>query len=166
MSDYWLDADSLITPHRGPYPFGMVQPFWDFIETKAQDGIISSPQIILDIELTATSTSNPPDALQQWAKGLKGVLFIPVDNSIQISYSQVVDYVQNCGKYKQQWIAQFLAGADPWVIAYPMAMGGRIVTFEKSQPRAKRPKIPDIANHFGVKHFSLYEMLKKLGFKL
>lgn len=104
--------------------------------------------------------------MHEWAKELKGVLFIPVENSIQNCFSELADFVQNCGRYKQQWIASFLSGADPWIIAYPMALGGKIVTFEKSEPKSQRPKIPDIADHFGIEHLNLYEMLKQLGFKL
>ena len=159
-----MDADSLIRPHREAYPFDMVRPFWDFLEIKAKEGIIGSPEIIFNMELTPAS--NNPDALYQWAKEQLGILFYPVENPIQICYSEIVNHVQNCGKYKQQWVASFLSGADPWVIAYAMAMGGKIVTFEKSEPNSKRPKIPDIADYFGVKHISLYEMLKELGFKL
>ena len=164
MPDYWLDADSLIRPHREAYQFDMVRPFWDFLESKARDGIIASPEIVLDKELISNSKNTDP--LQEWGKGLKGILFLPIEDQIQVCYSQVVDYVQNCGKYKQQWVASFLDGADPWVVAYPMAKGGNIVTFEKPQPSAKRPKIPDIADHFGLRPLTLYEMLKELGFRL
>ncbi len=164
MPEFWIDADSLIVAHRGPYQFGMVQPFWDFVELKAREGIIGSPEIILDSELT--STSNKPDDLQLWAQQFNGILFLPVVDAAQVSFGRVADYVQNCGRYGQEWIVRFLDGGDPWLIAYAMAMGGTIVTFEKSEPRAKRPKIPDIAQEFGVSCMTLYEMLAKLKFRI
>lgn len=163
VAEYWLDSDSLIRSHRGPYKFGMAQIFWDFLETKAHEGIIGSPAEVLDMELA--SSSSKKDLLEQWAKRQKGILFVQADAQVQAQYTIIAEYVQNCGKYKQQWIAQFLSKADPWLVAYPMALGGRIVTFEKPQPRARKPKIPDIAQQFGIKHLDLYEMLSELGFQ-
>lgn len=163
MPDYWLDADSLIVANRGPYRFGIVDQFWDFLEYKAIEGVIGSPDIILTVELTSNSTGE--DQLQKWARALDGVLFIAADASVQSMYSRVVNYVQNCGKYKQNWISKFLSGADPWVIAYPIALGGKVVTFEKPEPKAKRPKIPDVSQIFGISCINLYDMLSELGFK-
>ncbi|HJX13119.1 MAG TPA: DUF4411 family protein, partial [Dehalococcoidales bacterium] len=56
----------------------------------------------------------------------------------------------------------FLKGADPWVIAYAKAHGGIVVTFETPAPFAQKPKIPDIADLFGVKHKNLWDVLDEL----
>lgn len=165
MPDYWLDSDSLITPHRGPYSFSYGTTLWDFLEMKAHESVIGSPEIVLNMELTSTSSKNK-DKLEEWAKELRGVLFVPAEASVQAEYSKVVNYVQTSGKYKQQWIASFLAGADPWLVAYPMALGGRIVTFEAPAPKGMNPKIPDVAQHFGLKKcLTMWEMLTELAFK-
>ena len=37
MPDLWLDTDSLVTPSRGPYRFGTLPKFWDYLEQKAEE---------------------------------------------------------------------------------------------------------------------------------
>jgi len=100
--------------------------------------------------------------LEKWAKQLKGVMFLEPSESVQASYREVVQYVQGVHEYKPHQVALFLAKADPWVIAYAKANGGRIVTFEAPQPQAKKPKIPDVAGHFNIHCLDVYDMLGEL----
>ncbi|MFH1486775.1 MAG: DUF4411 family protein [Chloroflexota bacterium] len=162
MPDYWLDADSFIRPYREFYRFQTVPQFWDFLKEKAQEGVIGSPELVLDKELSA-SDPKEQDALEQWARPLKDVLFLKPSATVQASYKQVVQYVEGNKTYKRHWVVKFLDGADPWVIAYAKALGGRIVGFETCQPNAKRPKLPDVAANFGVKCINLWDMLDELG---
>ena len=104
------------------------------------------------------------DALEQWAKPLKGVMFLPADQPTQLAYSDIANWVQAQARFKQQHIAPFLAKADCWLVAYAKACGGRIVTFEKPQPASTRPKIPDVAGQFAVECISLWDMLDELHF--
>ena len=39
------------------------------------------------------------------------------------------------------------------------------MTFEKPEPASKKPKIPDVASHFGVHCVTLWTMLAELDFK-
>lgn len=165
MADFWMDADSLIIPHRGPYRFESIPQFWDFLKQKAKEGVIASPELVLNKELSA-DPGDEQDVLEKWAKGLKGIMFLDANESVQASYKEVVDYVENNSSYKNHWIAKFLDGADPWLIAYAKALGGIIVTFETPQPEAKKPKIPDVARHFGIQCINVYNMLAELGFKV
>jgi hypothetical protein len=165
MPEYWLDADSLIRAHRGPYSFSYGTALWDFLEAKAHESVIGSPQTVFD-ELSTTEKIDDKDRLELWARELRGVLFLPPEPSVQVEYGKVVNYVQNNSRYRQQWIASWLAGADPWIVAYPMALGGRIVTFEKPAPTGKKPKIPDVAQQFGIKCLTIWDMLTELAFKI
>ncbi len=158
-----MDSNSFITPHRGPYRFEVVPQFWGFLEERAKQGVIASPEFVLNEELVA-GPKDQQDALARWASGLKGVLFLEAGEDIQACYRQVVDWVQNHRGYRAHWVAQFLGKADPWLIAYAKARGGRIVTFETPQPEAMKPKIPDVAAHFGVQCINVYDMLGELGF--
>ena len=56
-------------------------------------------------------------------------------------------------------------GADPWLIAYAKALGGRIVTFETPQSEARKPKISDVASYIGVDSIVLWDMLQELGWR-
>ncbi|MDP2743555.1 MAG: DUF4411 family protein [Dehalococcoidia bacterium] len=164
MPDFWMDADSFIEPYRGPYRFETLPQFWDFLKQKAEEGIIASPELLLEKELTADDPKDS-DALEKWAMPLKGIMFLGADESVQACYREIVQYVQSNSIYKPHWVTKFLDGVDPWVIAYAKAHGGRVVTFEKPQPEAKKPKIPDVAKHFKVKCITVYDMLAELKVK-
>jgi hypothetical protein len=159
-----MDADSLITPYRGAYRFEVVPQYWDFLKEKAKEGVVGSPELVLDRELTSSNPSQA-DLLEQWAKPLRGILFLPPDSATQLRYKHVAQYVQTNPRFRQHWIAKFLDDADSWLVAYALAHGGRIVTFEKPQPLAAKPKVPDVAQHFGVDCVSLWDMLAELKFK-
>jgi hypothetical protein len=165
MIEYWIDSDSLINPYRGPYNFKYGTKFWDFLESKAKEGIICSPDIVLSMELTSSKPPKEKDELELWAKAQNGILFIPPDSSVQVEFRKVANYVQSNGRYKQQWIASWLTCADPWLIACPMALGGKIVTFEAPAPAGTKPKIPDIAHYFGIDCLTIWDMLVNLDFK-
>lgn len=165
MVDYWFDTDSFITPSRGPYRFSRGTQLWDFLEKKAHEKVIGSPEIVLTMELTGSDPKKADD-LEKWAKQLKGTLFLPPDKYVQDYYSQIVETVNLNEQYKIYEIQSFLKGADPWVIAYAMTYGGKIVTFENSKPLSKKPKIPDVAALFGLSCINLWDALDELKFKI
>lgn len=164
MPTYWFDSDSLITPSRGPFRFSRGTKLWDFLEQKAIEHLIGSPSVVLNLELTHPDPKKA-DALEQWAKKLDGILFLPPDYSVQQYYAQIVQDVTANPQYKIFAVQPFLQKADPWVIAYAKAYGGRVVTFESSKPLQKKPKIPDVADKFGVKCLNIWDALDELGFK-
>lgn len=160
MPDFWLDADSLINPSRGPFRFSTSPRFWEFLEQKAREGIIASPEMVFQ-ELAGNG-----DPLEEWAKMQRGHFFKTPDENVQEVLSRVANYVGANSRYEPQHIARFLAGADPWVIAHPLALGGRIVTFERPEPTSKRPKIPDVAAHFGLQCIELWDLLSELDWRI
>jgi len=55
----------------------------------------------------------------------------------------------------------FSKGADPWVIAHALEDHGIVVTKESdARPTAKKARIPDVCDHFGVKCVDTLTMLK------
>jgi len=161
---YWFDTDSFITPSRTSHRFSRGIKLWDFLEQKALEHIIGSPSVVLDLELTHTDKSKA-DELEKWARKLDGILFLPPDDSVQKYNAQIVQAVSANPKYKRYDTQLFLAKADPWVIAYAKACGGKIVTFESSKPLQKKPKIPDVAEAlFGIKCIDIWDALDELGF--
>ena len=160
MHEFWLDTDSLVTPNRGPYRFATLPTFWEFLAQKASEQIIGSSEFVLQ-ELIGGG-----DQLEVWAKEQRGILFLAPDELVQATYSQIVQNVQNNQRYAAQHVSRFLSGADPWIIAHAATSGGRIVTFEKSEPNSTRPKIPDVAAEFGVTCINIYDVLTELGASL
>ena len=161
MPDFWLDTDSFVTPSRGPYRFTTVPKFWEFLEQKATEHVIASPEFVLLRELSSNDPKDS-DELEVWAKKQQGTLFLSPDMAVQQALTQIAESVKLEPRYAPQYVAKFLDGADPWVIAYAKALGGRVVTFEKSEPRSTNPKIPDVAAKFDVKCINLWDMLTEL----
>jgi hypothetical protein len=157
MPDFWLDTDSFVTPSRGPYRFTTVPGFWEFLEQKAAENVIASPALVLN-ELLEVE-----DRLRLWAKEQEGKLFLPPTEVVQEVLKQVVTNVTSNNRYATHHTVAFLSGADPWIIAYAKALGGRVVTFERSEPTSRKPKIPDVAGEFGVNCLNLWDMLTELG---
>ena len=157
MFDFWLDTVSFVTPYRTAYRFATVPKFWEFLEQKSKEQVVVSSELVLQ-ELT----DDDPDELGIWAKQQQGTLFLAPTENVQKVFGQVAESVKNNTQYADYWVHKFLSGADPWIIAHAKAFGGRVVTFEKSEPNAKRPKIPDVAAPFGVKCISLWDMLTEL----
>lgn len=173
MVDFWLDTDSFVRAHREFYRFGTVPKFWDFLEQKGKEGVLASSQFVLE-ELEKGKPSKhksendepvqaQPDKLLTWAKIQHGVLFQAPTDAVQQVYGQIAESVKNNKRYAAHHVQSFLAGADPWIIAHAKALGGKVVTFEKSEPLSKNVKIPDAAAPFGVDCITLWDMLSELN---
>jgi hypothetical protein len=158
MFDFWLDTDSFVTPYRTAYRFNTVPKFWEFLERQSKKQVIVSSELVLQ-ELT----SGDPDELGIWAKQQQGTLFLMPTADVQKAYSQIAQNVKSNKQYKDYHVHKFLDNADPWVIAHAKALGGTVVTFEKSEPSSTKPKIPDVAAAFGVKCINIWDMLTELG---
>jgi len=81
-------------------------------------------------------------------------------SSSSFVYDEIADYVNR--NFPQYQAADFLDGADPWLIAHAKAYGGKVVTFEVSAPSSTKPKIPDIAKVFDVVTLDIYRMIREL----
>ena len=89
-------------------------------------------------------------------------------------YQEVLQYVQNCGLYKEQALQAWAPGhiADPWLIAAASVNNYTIITAETPSgglnPKTpnKNAKIPDVAKTFGVRTNNLYYMMRQLGIKI
>ena len=157
MPDFWLDTDSFVVPNRGPYRFATIPKFWEFLVQKAAEQVIASSELVLQ-ELIGGG-----DELETWAKRQQGTLFLPPDQAVQRAFSQVATSVQTTQRYAPEHVTRFLSGADPWLITHARALGDRVVTFEKPEPNSKKPKIPDVANVFGVHCIDIWDMLTALN---
>lgn len=166
---FLLDANSLITPHLTFYPFDFAPSFWSQLETHIESGRIAILDMVKD-EVTRGT-----DALADWIKELPmGLLVDRRSADILSNLQKVLTYVQTNPCYKQEALYEWSKAtvADAWLIATAMTYGYTIVTFEERngnlserQP-SKNPKIPDVADAFGVKVVRLYEMMRDLEFLL
>jgi len=156
---YWLDTNVFIQAKNGPYKFKVFGVFWGFLDERIKDGTIRCPKMVYQ-EIVANE--EPLDDLAQWIKTRRqSGLFVEPSQDIQKVMTTVSDHV--IGKYEQQHAAEFLSGADPWVIAHALHSKGVIVTHEsKKHPTAKKVRIPDVCHALAVSCVDTYEMLERL----
>lgn len=163
MPDFWIDTDSFIRAKNEAYGFDLAPGFWKVIDQKASEGIIAS-SIWVYHEIVDEGT----DDLAQWAREREtSGLFIEPDEAVQLQFKQIADYVNE--HYKPYKAQEFLAHADPWIIAHAKACGGEVVTFEcRANPNSTSPavKIPDVADAFDVKCLDLWKLLRVLHVSL
>ena len=112
MAEYWLDSNTFIEAKNGPYGFDIAPGFWVLLDQKADEGVILSTTLVYN-ELVA----DPEDELADWVKERRASgLFVDPDEAVQDVFREIAEYVNSY--YEQNQAAEFLSGADPWVIAH------------------------------------------------
>jgi len=131
--------------------------YWEWILVSNQKSGVASIQLVMD-ELVSGN-----DELADWAKKHKE-LFLPIsDISTQQANIKVVKYVSTLQGLKQNAQADFLRGADPWLVAKAMVTGATIVTHEKLDLHIrKKILIPNVCEYFGVKYINTFDLLHEL----
>jgi len=164
VGKYWLDSDVLIQAKDGLYSFDIAAEFWIFLEEQASiQTLCSSIQVYGEI----MRFEGKEDPLAKWAmlRRASGLFCIP-DKDVQVACGQVGDYVVGTYTRRPSAVAQFLSGADPWIIAHAMCDGGTVVSHEsRLDQSALRPKIPNVCRAFGIGCVGLPAMLKALHFR-
>lgn len=165
MGAYWLDADVLIQAKNTFYSFSIAGQFWDFLEQQGKLGTVrSSVKVYGEI----MSYEDHLDPLVQWCKTRRAEsdLFCAPEKNVQERYTEIADHV--VAKYTERptKVAEFLKGADGWIIAHAKCGQGIVVTHEaRRNVTAKVPKIPNVCHAFDVGYMGLPAMLEKLKFK-
>ena len=161
MAHLWLDSDVFIQAKNFWYGFDFAPEFWVFIDQKAAEGQIRSSTLVYG-ELTEDSE----DELADWARDRRDSgLFVPPDEEVQTMASIIINWVQE--KFEPARSAKFLDGADPWLIAHAGADEGIVVSHETlAGANTKKPKIPNIAQEFGLEVWDTVRMLRELGARL
>jgi hypothetical protein len=105
---------------------------------------------------------NGNDELADWAKARKdnGFFRRPTQEA-QEAFQKIADFVSS--EYPPHSFGQFLAGADPWLVAQALVDGATVVTHEVLVPPAATViKIPNICKQFGVPYTTIYNVMKTL----
>jgi hypothetical protein len=159
---YWVDSNVLIESANGPYTFNRAPTFWSALDDQLNAGLICTSEMVYR-ELVPFG-----DELSRWVKNRKqNGLYIDAGDAVQTSLTVVADYVSTCGRYDIANTNEFLSGADPWMIAHLRVSGGTLVTNETAlRPLAKKVRIPDVCEPFGIRCITGFEMLDELGIVL
>ena len=170
---YVLDANVLITCFDKTYPVGVFPSLWSYLKDEFNNGDL----ILLD--KVKTEVLRGRGDLINWINNLTAKTTVFGQDGQEISclaeIANQTDALLKQNAYKSQAvIAEFFRAADSYLIAYCMAHGYTLVTFETSQqlvsnPYAqhKRVKIPDICflSSINVPCIDVVEMLQQLGAK-
>lgn len=184
-NNFLIDSNSFIDPSQRSYRFNCFPSFWQWLKKEIQkdDNRIIIPKCVFD------ELKNNNDELTDWVdENLNEYYFDErTEPIVWQNYAKVIDYINNSGIYggagARDWSRE--GKADPILIAIAMSYDYKIVTSEKftgefvslkdedgkatnklknpNYSTNKEPKIPDVAQHFGVSCISLYDVEEILG---
>lgn len=132
--------------------------YWDWLDQQYQQGTLASIISVYD-ELIKQD-----DELSDWAKERKNQFLGITATDIQEKFANVAQYVGSLSNKNQEDVAIFLGGADPWLIAKAALDNATIVTHEVLvPPESRKVKLPNICEHFQVKHITTFNLLRMLN---
>ena len=147
---YLLDANVFIQCHNFNPPSIFVTQ-WQWFANNAL-GVCSIDEVFDEL-----SPSNA--VLHGWAKQVRtnGYFLSSKSRQVQDNFKKVTSYV--VAQYKDSDLRdKFLNGADGWLVAMGMANNHEILTFEKRVgANNQKPKIPNVADEFGVKSSNFFD---------
>lgn len=154
-----LDANVLIEAKNRYYGFDLVPAFWTWLEDQAEAGEIASTDMIYD------ELKDGGDDLAEWVKDNRDLVF-----HVPSTSQTVADAVGRLGAwalsedYRAHVLADFMDGADPFLVGAALETGSILVTQEiPAGASRKRVKIPDACRHLGVQYENTFEMMRALG---
>lgn len=132
--------------------------YWDWLDQQYQQGSLASIVSVYE-ELHKFG-----DELSEWIKTRKNHFQDVSDNDTQLKLAEVAQHVADLPNKNQGDVANFLSGADPWLIAKAANTDATIVTHEVPVPNdSKKVKIPNVCRHFDVKYITTFELLRTLN---
>jgi hypothetical protein len=162
---YLLDANVLITAHRGYYPIDAFPEVWDWLVYMGVEGKIKMPIETFE-EVKDGSNDAERDLLFDWIKhgAHKAAILFAEDVQPALVQSVINQYAPDLRDDELEHI-----GRDPFLIAHALADRDNrcVVTTEVSKPKKMRQhrRIPDVCTDIGVQCCDTFAMLKKLGFR-
>jgi len=164
---YLIDSNTFMTAARTFYSFDYGTKFWDFLELQGRNNILAS------IDKVFEEINKGNDLLKNWVnQKFLNYFFKTKEESIFQKYRELMQWAEAQGNhYTRNAIDEFMKedNADPWLIAFASVECGKytIVTFEKLNINKKNKiPIPNVCNYLKIDYCNLFEMLKKLNFKL
>lgn len=155
---YLLDSNTFIEAKNRYYNMTVCPAYWQWILLKFGSDDVAS------ISMVGKELEDGNDELAEWAKANPNLFALVDDEQTQECFAKVANYVaEKSGVMKLGAAAEFLAGADPWLIAKAMVTGAIVVTHEVLNHETKKKfLIPNICEEFGVSWMNTFDMLLKL----
>lgn len=154
---YLLDSNSYIQAKNQYYQIDFCPGYWDWLDHQFEAGILAS------ILLVYKELESFDDELSVWVKSRKKQFLDVSDDKTQEQFIQIAAYSQTLQNMQPGNIENFLAGADPWLIAKASVLNAVIVTQEVLAPEsARKIKIPNVCKKFGVQYMNTFQLLREL----
>jgi len=156
--NHLLDANTLIEAKNRYYGMAICPAFWQWLVLKNGASALSSIGPVMDELLKGN------DELAGWVKDNSDFFHSTTDQDTQLAFAQVAGLVAGQAySMKTGAMEEFLAGADPWLIAKAMTTGATVVTHEVLNLHAKRKFIiPNICKELNVPFLNTFELLHRL----
>lgn len=154
---YLLDANTYIQAKNLHYQMSFCPAYWSWLDQQYKASLLMSIQAVYE------ELADGNDELSEWVKDRKNH-FIPASrDDIQERLAEVAQYVAELDGKKQEFVAEFLSKADPWLVATAAVVGGTVVTHEIPVPEnSSKVKIPNICEVFGVPYITTFQLLNQL----
>jgi Domain of unknown function (DUF4411) len=153
---YLLDANTLIEAKNRYYSMTICPGYWSWILQSYGQGVVAS------IETVGQELQQGNDDLAQWAKQHSDLFWQVSDDATQAAFSEVATYVANsAAQMKPGAVEEFLAGADPWLIAKAMSTQDCVLVTHEQLNLQRKNKfiIPNVCQHFGVTWVDTFQVL-------
>lgn len=153
---YLLDSNTYIQAKNTYYHMDICPAYWDWLDKQFEAGLISSIKMVKD------ELKSGDDDLADWVKKRDSHFISNNDEKTQNAFSAIAAAIMQ-GDYNLANRDNFMAKADPWLIAKAMTLGATIVSQELRVPlSSKSVKIPNICDIFNIQCINTFQFLKLL----
>ncbi|MCH4009949.1 DUF4411 family protein [Companilactobacillus sp.] len=164
---YLIDTNSLIDGSTKWYRRSVFPSVWKFLSQR--DDVVMIQQVFDEVTY--------PSDLTIWVDQTYRGRLIKVDQDILDKYGKVQDWISMSNRWSDAGISRWddVDKADPWLIAVAISQGHTIVTFDGAaklslpdvgSESGREPKISGVANQFGIRVITFYELLEELQLTL
>ena len=161
---FFLDSSVFIEGRKNYYAPDICSAFWRWLSAECSSNPnMRSIQDVLD-ELKAGN-----DDLPMWVQTrLPRDFFMPTTKDVDIvnERRRMQDALECRTDLKRAKVRNFLAKADLWLIAAAKVKDGCVVTNERAKSGEGSIKIPSVAECFGVKSCTIFDVMRTLGVRL
>ena len=158
MLIYSIDTSGWTSIKRG-YPVSNFPSLWRNVDYLAKNSRLISPhEVYAELE-------KQDDELLKWAKLHKEPFLKLDDEQVAVGLQIVADFPTLVNPLKQT------PDADPFVISLAIVQRKRstllgdecVVVSAEKRGSPQKYKIPDVCDHFGIRHFSILDVIAEEG---
>lgn len=153
---YLPDANTYIEAKNQYYGMDICPAYWDWLDRQFALGTIAS------VDMIGRELKEGNDELANWVRERPDHFISNDDELTQTLFADIVQFVME-GDYNPGNRDNFLAKADPWIIAKAKAIGASVVTHEAvAAANTRKVKVPNICQQFEVPCLNTFRFLREL----